>query len=187
MRTLATGTWTSSQRPVSAGFTLVEILVVLVIIGLMVIGALLSIHTATSDSDLDKERNRMIAIMDYLRDQATLESREYGIRFFEGGYEFLVYNPRDDMWLRLENDNLTQARQLPAGLDMTVLIEGRKVVLPPAKVKDEERKPHVLLFSSGELNLFELTLEREGGKRVRFKPGAASENIEVTEMLANPS
>jgi general secretion pathway protein H len=187
MRTLATGTWTSSRRPVSAGFTLVEILVVLVIIGLMVVGALLSIHTATSDSDLDKERNRMVAIMDYLRDQATLESREYGIRFFEGGYEFLVYNPRDDAWLRLENDTLTQARKLPAGLDMTVLIDGRKIVLPPAKIKDEERKPHVLLFSSGELNLFELTLEREGGKKVTFKPGSASDQIEVTEMLANPA
>jgi general secretion pathway protein H len=187
MQTLATGTWTSSQRPVSAGFTLVEILVVLVIIGLMVVGALLSIHTASSDSVLDKERNRMIAIMDYLRDQATLEGREYGIRFFEGGYEFLVYNSRDDAWLRLENDNLTQARQLPAGLDMTVLIEGRKIILPPAKIKDEERKPHVLLFSSGEMNLFELTLEREGVKKVRFKPGSASENIEVTEVLANPA
>ena len=160
---------------------------VLVIIGLMVVGALLSIHTASSDSVLDKERNRMIAIFDYLRDQATLESREYGIRFFKGGYEFLVYNPRDDAWLRLENDTLTQARQLPAGLDMSVLIEGRKIILPPAKVKDEERQPHVLLFSSGELNLFELTLERQGGKKVRFKPGSASENIEVTEVLANPA
>jgi general secretion pathway protein H len=187
MQTLATGTSTSSQRPVSAGFTLVEILVVLVIIGLMVVGALLSIHTASSDGVLDKERDRMITIMDYLRDQAALESREYGIRFFQGGYEFLVYNPRDDAWLRLENDTITQARKLPAGLDMTVLIEGRKIVLPPAQIKDDERRPHVLLFSSGELNLFELILEREGGKKVRFKPGSASENIEVIEVLPSPA
>lgn len=187
MRTLATGTSTSSQRPVSAGFTLVEILVVLVVIGLMVVGALLSIHTATSDGDLDKERNRMVAILGYLRDQATLQGREFGIRFFDGGYEFLVYNPRDGMWLRLENDKLTQARKLPAALEISLLVEGRKVVLPEAKVKDEDRQPQVLLFSSGELNLFELTLEREGGKRVTFKPGAASEEIEVTEKLANPA
>jgi general secretion pathway protein H len=187
MRTLATGTWTSRPRPASTGFTLVEILVVLVIIGLMVVGVLLSINTATSDSDLDKERNRMTAVMDYLRDQAALESREYGIRCFEGGYEFLVYNARDGVWLRLENDNLTLPRKLPAGIDMTVLIEGRKIVLPPAQIKDEERKPQILLFSSGELNLFELTLEREGGKRVTFKPGSASDNIEVTEVAANPA
>jgi general secretion pathway protein H len=165
----------------------VEILVVLVIIGLMVVGVLLSINTATSDSDLDKERNRLIAVMDYLRDQAALESREYGIRCFEGGYEFLVYNARDGVWLRLENDNLTLPRKLPAGIDMTVLIEGRKIVLPPAQIKDEERKPQILLFSSGELNLFELTLEREGGKRVTFKPGSASDSIEVTDVAANPA
>jgi general secretion pathway protein H len=185
MQTLATGTWTNSPRQSSTGFTLVEILVVLVIIGLMIAGALLSVNVASSDSDLEKERNRMVAITDYLRDQATLQAREYGIRCYEGGYEFLVYDPRNDAWLRLEDDTLTQARKLPVGIEMTLAVEGQKLVLPPAKIKDEDRKPQILLFSSGEMNLFELTLQREGGKGVRFKPGSASDNIEVTELAAN--
>jgi general secretion pathway protein H len=184
MPILATGIWTNSPRRSSAGFTLVEILVVLVIIGVMIAGVVLSIHSASSDSDLDKERNRMIAVMDYLREQATLQNREYGIRCFEGGYEFLVYDARNDAWLRLEDDVLTMARKLPAGIDMTLLIEGRQIVLPPASIKDEERQPQILLFSSGELNLFELTLGREGGRSVTFKPGSASETIEVTDVAA---
>jgi general secretion pathway protein H len=184
MQILATGTSRTSPRRSSAGFTLVEILVVLVIIGIMIGGAVLSIQTATSDSTLDKERDRMIAVMDYLRDQANLQNREYGIRCFEGGYEFLVYDAREDVWLRLEDDVLTKARKLPVGIELSLVIEGRKIVLPPAKIKDEDREPQILLFSSGELNLFELTLEREGGRSVNFKPGSASEIIEVTEVAA---
>jgi len=184
MQILATGTSRINPSHPSSGFTLVEILVVLVIIGIMIGGAVLSVQTASSDSTLDKERNRMVAVMDYLRDQANLQNREYGIRCFEGGYEFLVYDARNDLWLRLEDDTLTKARQLPAGIDMTLVIEGRQIVLPPAKIKDDERRPQILLFSSGELNLFELTLQREGGRSVSFKPGSASENIEVTDVAA---
>jgi general secretion pathway protein H len=185
MQILATGISRSSPGRSSAGFTLVEILVVLVIIGIMIGGAVLTISVASSDSDLDKERNRMAAVMNYLRDQANLQNREYGIRCFEGGYEFLVYDARNDAWLRLEDDVLTMARKLPAGIDMTLLIEGRQIVLPPASIKDEERQPQILLFSSGELNLFELTLGREGGRSVTFKPGSASENIEVIDVAAD--
>jgi general secretion pathway protein H len=182
MQTLATGISTRRPRHASTGFTLVEILVVLVIIGVMIGGAVLSVHVASSDSDLEKERNRIVAVMDYIRDQATLQSREYGIRCFEGGYEFLVYDARNEVWLRVEDDALTQARKLPVGIEMTLAVEGQKIVLPPAKIKDEDRKPQILLFSSGELNLFELTLRRAGGKGVSFKPGSASENIEVVEL-----
>jgi general secretion pathway protein H len=150
----------------------------------MIGGAVLSVHVAGSDSDLEKERTRMVAILDYMRDQATLQSREYGIRCFEGGYEFLVYDAREDVWLRLEDDSLTQARKLPVGIEMSLLVEGQKIVLPPAKIKDEDRKPQILLFSSGEMNLFELSLHREGGAGVSFKPGSASDTIEVADLAA---
>jgi general secretion pathway protein H len=162
-------------------------MVALVIIGIMVAGVGLSVNLASRKNPLEQERTRLGAIIDYLRDQAALQSREYGIRCFEGGYEFLVYDVRNNAWLRLEDDSLTRTRELPAGIDMTVLVEGRPIVLPAAEVKDEERKPQILLFSSGEMNLFELQLRIPGLKGVSIKPAAASDQIEIMELAANPA
>ena len=63
MRTSATGISTSSPRSVS-GFTLIEILVVLLIIGILVTGASLSLGVLGRDSALTKESDRLSALMD---------------------------------------------------------------------------------------------------------------------------
>jgi general secretion pathway protein H len=182
MRISATGIWTSSPRR-SAGFTLIEILVVLLIIGIMIAGAVLSLGVTGGDRDLEKERERVLALTDYLRDQAALQNREYGMRCFIGGYEFLVYDPRSGRWQRVEGDTATRLRHLSPGLVMELSIEGRDIVLPRETVEEADLVPQIMLFSSGDLNLFELTLRREqvpGG--VRFAPSPATNRIEATDL-----
>jgi general secretion pathway protein H len=187
MRISAPGTWATSLRNRSAGFTLVEILVVLLIIGVMIAGAALSVRASGGDRELEKERDRIHALTDYLRDQAALENREYGMRCFTGGYEFLVFNVRENQWLRLEGDSATRPRKLPAGIDMTVYIEGREIVLPGADVKADELAPQIMLYSSGELNLFELKLQRVGGAGVRIMPSTTTDRIDAIDIPANPT
>ncbi|MEO6185540.1 MAG: type II secretion system minor pseudopilin GspH [Steroidobacteraceae bacterium] len=183
MRISATGIWTSSPRRRSAGFTLIEILVVLLIIGIMIAGAVLSLGVTGGDRDLDRERERILALTDYLRDQAGLQNREYGMRCFIGGYEFLVFEPRSGRWQRIEGDTATRVRHLATGLVMELSIEGRDIVLPRETVKEEDLVPQIMLYSSGDLNLFELTLRREqaaGG--VRFAPSPSSDRVDATDL-----
>jgi general secretion pathway protein H len=187
MRILAPGTSATSPPLRGAGFTLVEILVVLLIIGVMIAGAALSVKASGGDRDLERERDRIHALTDYLRDQAALENREYGMRCYTGGYEFLVFDARNSKWVRLEADSATRPRKLPVGINMTLRIEGHVIVLPEAEVEEDELAPQILLFSSGDLNLFELTLQREGGAGVSFKPSSTSERIDITELAAEPS
>jgi hypothetical protein len=58
-------------------------------------------------------------------------------------------------------------------------------VLPQANDKNDDLSPQILLFSSGELNLFELTLQRAAtGEGARLTPSENSDGIEVTALAA---
>jgi general secretion pathway protein H len=146
----------------SAGFTLVEILVVVVIIGLLAAGAVIAASFIGGDSELETESERFVTLVGYAREQAELQTREYGLWIEPGSYEFLGFDPRRGVWATVDADEALRARELPGGIGVSLLVEGRPVVLrrPP---KLEERIPHVMIFSNGDTTPFVLTLSRTGG------------------------
>jgi len=148
----------------AAGFTLIELLVVVVIIGVVSAGVLLSVNLTGRDTELEKEGTRLLTLVNYAREQAELQTREYGIRFRDNGYEFLAYDVRRGTWRDVYEDDALRDRSLPEGLGIELSVEARPVVL--AKPKDDKDKtPQVVIFSNGDLTTFEVTLERDGGAR----------------------
>lgn len=148
----------------TGGFTLIEILVVVVIIGLLAAGMLFSVSLTGRDRELERESNRLLALFTYAREQAELQTREYGVLFKDDGYEFLTYDVRKGAWRDVTEDDALEPRKLPYGLDVKLTLEGRPVVLTrPATAKD--KTPQVVIFSDGHLDMFAATLERDGGVR----------------------
>jgi general secretion pathway protein H len=148
----------------AAGFTLVEILVVVVIIAVLAAGMVLSVTLTGRDRELETESDRLQALFTYAREQAELQTREYGVMFQDDGYEFLTYDTRRAAWRTVFEDDALSARHLPDGLGVKLIVEGRPVVLTrPKDAKD--KTPQVMIFSNGDLTAFGATLEREGGLR----------------------
>ena len=147
-----------------AGFTLVEILVVVVIIGVLAAAMLLSVSLTGQDRELERESTRLVDLMRYAREQAELQTREYGVMFQDDSYEFLVYDTHRALWRDVFEDDALAARKLPDGLTATLTVDARPIVLKrPDDAKD--KTPQVMILSSGELSTFTVTLLRDNGVR----------------------
>jgi general secretion pathway protein H len=173
------------------GFTLVEVLVVLVIIGVLLAVATLSLGVTGGDREVDRERERLAALLDLAREEASVQVRELGLRVTTGGYEFMAYDAVQGIWQVVTDDPSLRARQWPDGLAAALRVEDRAVVLPKAEDDTEEEDdgpapvPQVLLFSSGETNLFELTVRRgRDGPGFRLAPSENEDRIEAATLEA---
>jgi type II secretion system protein H len=180
------------------GFTLIEILVVVVIIGVVIVGALLSLGATGKDSQLERERDRLASLMAYVHERGGMLTLEYGIRCGQHGYRFVYFDHITNQWAPETTDDTLRSRNLPAGLTLQLVIEGRPIVLTDkaltvsktattaaggtvSKLGDmpstfssqaADNSPQLLLFSNGETNSFALTITRDGvGRNVTLQSG----------------
>ena len=192
-----------------SGFTLIEILVVVVIIGVIIVGAMLSLGATGKDSQLERERDRLTALMAYVHERGGMLTLEYGIRYGQHGYRFVYFDNITSQWMPETTDDTLRPRRLPAGLSLQLLIEGRPIVLNDKALTLSKRAttpaggtvstlgdltssftdqladnaPQVLLFTNGETNAFALTMTRDGVGRSVTLQSSADGTIQASDIL----
>lgn len=143
---------TGCSRAFERGFTLFEILVALLIIGLIVGVTTLSIGNPAPDK-LREESRRLEAIIGLAQEEAILQARDFGVTFWQQGYAFHEFF--EGKWRKVEQDRVLRTYQLPEGMRQQLVLEGIDVVMSPV----EPEKPQVFILSSGEMSPFKLRLK----------------------------
>ena len=140
------------------GFTLLEMLVVITIIGVLIGGAVISLGLLGRDAGAQSELQRLQRDLLFLRDRAEIEQRPYGVLIEPEGYEFLVFDSRTLQWQSTGDDALARHRW-PAGLAAELDVDGRRVVIAARK---ENSVPQIGVDATGEFTAFEIRLARAG-------------------------
>jgi len=171
----------------AGGFTLIELLIVLVIIGLMYGVAVVSFGGRDRDQQLEQERDRLAALLNYVQERAALQTIEYGLRCELGGYRFVMYDPRKSLWTEDPLDEQLRSRTLPAGIGLALTIEDRPIVLPKPTDRDRitattDLTPQVIVYSNGDLTRFTLTLLRASAHRSAAVTGTSAGKIDVVDI-----
>jgi general secretion pathway protein H len=173
----------------SGGFSLIEILVVIVIIGIVMSIAILSITLAGGDNQLRDEARRIMSLVEVARDESLLQGREFGLEFMQGSYRFVEFDPLARQWGEVIGDDTLRLRQLPEELELELFIEERRIALKtdPASTSDDDEDrpgietyaPHVLIYSSGDMSPFEVHLVRRADDSLVAVQGDAAGALEI--------
>lgn len=149
----------------SAGFTLLELMVVLVLIGIIFSFAALSMGGDKLSELMEEETRRMAVLLELAADEAVLRGEELAVNFTDDGYEFLVLNEGDG-WQSSGEDGLLKAYKLPADIELRLEVEGELPELNAMTAVDQESdgeqdddrlEPQVFILSSGEMTPFNAT------------------------------
>ena len=139
------------------GFTLVEILVVLLIVSIMSGVVLVNLPGFAQNADFDAESRRLKVLLDLAREEAIVQASEFGFKPTTSGYAFFIYDEGAQKWFEYGQSPL-QPRTLPDGIDLDLSIEGERLSL---SIRGESSVPPLLLLSSGEMTPFTLTIIQE--------------------------
>jgi len=168
----------------SSGFSLLELIIVLVIIGVVVAAVTISVGDGRGDK-LNLEARRLAARLSLARDEAILTNQEYGLGITKEGYRFLVLE--EGNWQEIEAFGERQLVQqdLPEGMEIQLSVEGlfaqfqqqntlnklftdydenaetEQQTTTDSEQLDKGLRPQIYLMSSGELNPFTLVIGYE--------------------------
>lgn len=158
------------HHKVLQGFTLLEVMVVMVIFGIIVSLVSVSFSGQSPAQKLEVESKKFSSIFELAAEYGLLNNLELGLKVERNRYEFLVFT--DETWKPIEQQELFK-QQLPEGMliklelddlpiDDEQLFESDDTLFDEPSSFDEieetkKKSPQVFIFSGGDFTPFKLT------------------------------
>ena len=184
-----------SSRPAacSAGFTFIEILVVMAIIGILAGTVVLHSIGADRDRNLATEARRIAALIELARAEALSRNESWGLFVNDTRYGFKIYDALDGGW-RDAPQQTFRTRNAPSDVAFLLQVEGLSLANASADPNSREPGqaktgqdgdsradvPQVLILASGEQTPFLIGVRMRG----RIPWSVTSDGISRTRAAA---
>ena len=140
------------RRANHSGFTLIEILVVLIIVGLLASLAVFNMAGSSQQRELESNVRELYLLMQTASEQAVLNNLELGLLLEDDGYRFVAFQDESGEW-KPSGERMFSKRTLPEWLTLTEYVESDA---PRLATAEDKLRPNVVFFSSGETTPFEI-------------------------------
>jgi general secretion pathway protein H len=159
-----------------AGFTLLEIMLVLVLMGMASVGVMMVLPQQTNENEnVDWQSQRFSTLLQFAEDQALISGQELALVFKDNAYRFAFYDYESKKWLALVSEQIGKEIEIPESLDLEhnligsvwdeIEAEDEDVFLDEdylVQIDDDEDEveslsPQVFIMSSGEVTPFSVT------------------------------
>jgi general secretion pathway protein H len=174
----------NTRQSQQSGFTLLEVIIVLALIGLILSSVRFAVFTGNIEQDIEKEVKRLQVVFNMASDYAVINQLEMGLRIDdeEQSYEFVKLND-EDRWVPLDEQKHFTKAVFSQGVYLEISLEGlpwqNEDSLFDNRIFDEELSvrndgvdigseedkepppPQVFILSSGEITPFELLVRYE--------------------------
>jgi len=170
-------------RHVNRGFTLLEVMLVLLLLGMISVGVVMTLPSSGSTTEgTDWHAQRFSTLLQLAQDQALILNTEFGIQFNELGYTFTSYDAMNKQWIPIIDDRIhgdvTFPNDIFAEYDLSGSVWGELEAvqnsatddsflsdLDRVRIGEEEQsvlQPVVYIMSSGEVTPFSYTFFNTG-------------------------
>jgi len=158
------------------GFTLLEILLVILLIGILASAVVLNFSGDTAEEQVNKEAVRFQQVFQFIAETAQLRQQEWGLIVTQNSYAFVYFT--DNGWQWVQEPVAAKEYKLPEPVRLQLELEGlpgaEQNLLSQLEWQQEEQTafaetptaerpplPKVFILSSGEISPFRLSLSAE--------------------------
>lgn len=143
---------------------------VVLVVGIISGVAMLSLNVGGGERYLREESDRLAALLEQAANEAVMQNQEYGLKVTDKGYAFLCLDEAKQRWKPCTNNSSFREREMPEGLVIHLLREGKMTIPLQADKEKENSKsagkddeprinPDVFLLSSGEASPASLEIQ----------------------------
>jgi general secretion pathway protein H len=168
----------------TAGFTLIEILIVVLIISIVTSVGMLTI-SRNNNKEMEFFAKELTQVIQLAEEQAMLQSTDLGLIINDQHYQFVVLTESQDKtkakrWSPLD-DNVLGEHSVPNNVDVSVDTKSPKEDQNEEK-KEEQKKPQIVISTNGDVTPFSIYIGKKGAKPRFVITGDADGNITRKEL-----